>query len=307
MKCDCGKKPVIFRKYEGAHLCEQHFIDSIERKAKKTISKYFPIESGDRIVVAISGGKDSAVALSIVHGIVKDRRDVSIFAVSIDEGIEGYRDKSLESAKKMCESLGIEHRVYSYKEFLGKTLDKKIDELKMVDPKKVPSCTFCGVGRRWSMNKAAKDLKATKIVTGHNLDDEVQSIMMDYLRGDLAKLSRMDPKLEAKKGFVKRVKPLREIPEKEVALYAILKGFPVCFDECPYVSGLRFEVRDFLNKMEDEFPGTKFSIIKTFDRISESLKSVLISGELKPCEKCGEPTSGDICKTCELWGNGNLK
>lgn len=299
-KCFCGEKPVFFRKYEGAHLCKSHFIRSVEKRVKRTVSKHGWIQKGDKIAVAISGGKDSSAALYLVHSIVKNRPDIDLFAISIDEGIKGFRkEKCLKSATQLCKRLGVKHHVFSFKKELGKTLDKRLKQIKKSEIG-LASCTHCGVGRRWILNKKSRELGATKLVLGLNLDDEIQSMLMNYMRGDLPRLARMDPDLRPKKGFILRIKPLREIPEKESALYAILRSLPICLDDCPYRGGVRFDVRDMVNALEAKYPGMKMSILRTYDKVISFIKGFRQTKKFY-CKKCGEPGSGEICNTCELW------
>jgi uncharacterized protein (TIGR00269 family) len=307
-KCRCGKKPVFFRKYEGRFLCKNHFLDSVEKKVKKTIGSARMIKSGDKIAIAVSGGKDSSLVLYLMNKILKPRKDIEIFAISVDEGVAGYRPESLKLAKKLCKSMGVEHHVFSFKGVFGKTLDQKVNELKKGNPLLTEPCTYCGVGRRYILNHAARDLKATKLCTGHNLDDEVQAILMNYVRGDLFRAARMGPvtnwSIKKKKGvFIPRIKPLREVPERESALYVLLKDLGICWDECPYASGLRFDVREFINLMESKYSGVKFSILQTFDKMLPGIRQLTKreEGEILVCKKCGEPASKEICKTCELW------
>ena len=103
--------------------------------------------------------------------------------------------------------------------------------------------------------------------------------------------------------FIPRIKPLREIPEKESALYAVLKGFELDFRECPHISGIRFDVRDFISDMENKYPGIKYTILYTFDKVVPCIREIASrgEGEIVRCGKCGEPGSGEVCKACELW------
>lgn len=298
-RCQCGRKAVYFRRYEGVYYCKLCFCKAIEKKVKKTIGKYKLVEYGDRIAVGLSGGKDSSVVLYLLHKFFNKRKDLTLFALSIDEGIESYRPETLKKAKQLCKQLGIKHHTYFFKRDLGKTLDTKLQSKK-------DACTFCGVGRRYLLNKASRELKATKLCVGHNLDDESQSVLMNFMRGDLLRAGRMGvlTKEGVKEGgaFVPRIKPLRFIPEKEVALYAILKKLPYSDSECPNLGGMRPEVRDFLNEMEQKRPGTKFALLESYDKIVPKIREVVhYKGPLMTCKKCGEPSSHEICKTCELW------
>ncbi len=326
----CGKPAVINRKHEGRHLCETHFFRSFEKKAKATMSKFEMVGKDDIICVALSGGKDSCAALYFLHRVFAKRPDIRIFALTIDEGIKGYRDESIEMASRLCKKLGIGHHVVSFKDEFGKSLDDKIKDnqknvnsrmpaktnIKKQDPLQDTGrsfweggpCTYCGVARRFMMNKYSRKFGATKLATGHNLDDEVQSILMDYINGNLSRASRMGKTpVTTHKLFIPRIKPFREIPEKEVALYAELKDMGAQFAECPYVTGIRFITRDFINDLESNSSGTKFTILETFQKVLPHIKKVVEEevkggkGKLVKCEKCGEPSSMKLCKTCELW------
>jgi len=301
--CNCGKPAVINRKHEGRLLCEQHFIESVESKAKKTISQYYRLGRDEKIAVGLSGGKDSSSLLLLLTRVFKERSDTKIFALSIDEGIPGYRQESLGIAKKLCKKLGVQHHVVSFRHEFGAPLSEKIKN--MNKKQEGGPCTYCGVARRYLLNKKARELGATRLALGMNLDDEVQGILMDYLRGDLARLSRMGSKpLVKDQLFVPRIKPFREIPEREIGLYALLNGLEIQEHECPFLEGPRFMVRDFLNDMEVQSPGTKFALLRTYDKLLPALrKSVTLKKfEIRKCKRCGEPTSERaVCKTCELW------
>ena len=309
MKCKCGRRAVYWRKYEGTHLCKTCFTKSVEAKAKRTIRKHRMIQPGDRIAVAYSGGKDSSSVLYILHNIIKHRRDMELFAILIDEGSGEYRKKCLENAVRFCKKLGVKYHIFTFEQEFGKTMEKRMNEIGNSSIKE--PCTYCGVGRRSIINRAARTLGATKLALGHNLDDEVQAALMNYIRGDISRAARMsavtDYSLSKKHGhlFIPRIKPLREIPERETALFAYLQGFDIHEGKCQFAGGVRFDTKDFINRMEDKYPGVKFSILETFDRLNPFMRKLAETGEasLKKCSICGEPGAGEICKTCELWRN----
>jgi uncharacterized protein (TIGR00269 family) len=295
MKCQrCNKNAVIYQKYSNAHFCKLHFIEDVERKIKRDIRKFKMVQKGDRIAIALSGGKDSIVLLYVLHKIFLDRKDLELCAITIDEGIKGYREHTLENAVKLTDDLGIPHTIRSFREGFGVTLD----ELTM--RKELAACTLCGVLRKNLLNKTARKLGANKLAIGHNLDDESQTILMNYLRGDMDRLKRMLPNVK-QPGLVMRIKPLRSIPEKEVALYGFLNDMPVSMDECPYAGeALRNEIREMLNNYEIKHPGTKYSLLGGYETISESLRSP--DNQIAMCRICGEPGGDAVCKTCRLLG-----
>ncbi len=294
MKCQkCSKSAVIYQKYSNAHLCKAHFIEDVERKIKRDIRKFRMIERGDRIAVALSGGKDSTVLLYVLGKIFQNRRDIELLAITIDEGIRGYRENTLPHAVKLTDELGVQHTLTSFEEGFGIMLDD------LTRKKEHAACTLCGVLRKNLLNKVARELNADKLATGHNLDDEAQTILMNYLRGDVDRLKRMSGAVQP--GLIMRIKPLRSIPEKEAALYGFLNALPVSTDECPYAGeALRNEIREMLNNYDVKHPGTKYSLLKGFDAISEALPIAMT--QIVQCKTCGGPSSEALCKTCRLLG-----
>ena len=295
--CSKCKKPAItFIRYNGTHLCKDHFIDYFERRVKKDIKKQGKTEDESKIGVAVSGGKDSIVALNVINDIFSKRPNIDIYAITVDEGINGYRDESIKYAKKICKKLGIEHHLVSFKDTIGITLDDiytKKDEL--------GECSHCGVFRRLCLNSKAKNLGVSKLVTGHNLDDMSQSILMNFVNGDMQKLARLGPHKKIQPGLVPRMLPLRSIPEKEVALYAILKNIQYHDGECPYaIRALRGDFRDIIDNLEYRNPGTRYSILSSYDNIKDLLLEKYPPAKLNKCLECGEPTSQEFCKACLL-------
>ena len=302
----CKKREAIYvRAYSGVSLCKRCFEDSIISKVKATISKYNMFEYDDKIAIALSGGKDSTALLYILNEIERKFPKSTIVAVTVDEGISNYRDEALRIASKNCDLLGIEHEIISFKDLYGYTLDKIV--LKASKSPLTP-CAICGVLRRRALNIIARKVGASKIATAHNLDDEVQTMLINILHGDPFRIVRVRPVLDSiHKGFIRRVKPLCEIPEREIALFAYIKGIKFQDLPCPYAaSALRNDVRNILNRLEEKHPGIKFSIYRSMERIRSNLEKVLPQVELKRCTLCGEPCVGEICQTCEILRNLKL-
>lgn len=315
MKCKCGKRAVYFRRYEGTLLCRSCFIRSVESKVKRTIRKHSMVREGDTVAIAMSGGKDSSTAAYLISKVFGEWKDVRVIAISVNEGVRPYRTENLKKARAFARELGIEHHVFTFRDEFRRTTDQIAKMIEKSEQSIREVCTYCGVGRRYLMNKKARELGVTKLCMGHNLDDEVQAAMLNYIRGDLARAGRMEAvtswSTEKEKGglFVPRIKPLREIPERETALYAHLRGFDILEGHCPHAGGIRFEVRGFINSMELKHPGTKFNILETFDKLNPCIKKVVeeqharkgSGGKILRCRKCREPSSRELCKTCELW------
>ncbi len=280
--CKCGKEAVYLRIHEGAHYCPACLSKQVGRSFEKTVSKGKMIQQGDRIAVGVSGGKDSMVLLHLMHKFSK-KVPITIIAVTIDEGIEGYRDRSIEKVEEFVSRIGVEHRVFSFKENLGFEVD---------DLKNLKHCTYCGVFRRSLLNKAARETGADKIAIGHNLDDEAQSVLMNVMRGDSKRMKRA----ASDSKFVPRIKPMKNILEKEIVAYAIVNEIPYFDGECPNsFNNVRRDVQTILNGLESKYPGTKIQMTKFREKIKQTAQS-----EVNHCIKCGEPTSQQICKACEL-------
>jgi uncharacterized protein (TIGR00269 family) len=177
--------------------------------------------------------------------------------------------------------------VASFEQYFGVRIDRVNER----------PCTVCGILRRSLLNRLAKAVGASTLATGHNLDDEAQTVQMNYLRGDIDRLLRLDH--PAKEGLVRRVKPLKYVPEKEVALYAILKGIPINLDECRFSAGVfRAEVRDMLNDLELKHPGTKYALVGGLERILQL--TTRLPFELGQCARCNEPAVRTYCQSCEV-------
>jgi uncharacterized protein (TIGR00269 family) len=299
----CKRREAFFyRPYSGEKLCKKCFTESIEAKVKATIAKYGMFEFDDRIAVAVSGGKDSVSLLHILARIERDYPKASLIAVTVDEGIKGYRDEALKIAAENCKKLGIKHHIISFKELYGYRLDEIVKKLKEKGDSKLTPCAYCGVMRRKALNIAARKLEANKIATAHTLDDETQTILLNILHGDVLRIAREKPVTdETHPKLVQKVKPFCEIPEKETALYAYVKKIRFQSMPCPYASeALRNDIRTMLNRMEEKHAGIKFTIFKSIEKIRPALEKIAAREGLRECSECGEPTTDKICKTCQM-------
>ena len=300
MQCTkCGNPKVIIKKEQsGQLLCKDCFIESIEKKVIKTVKKEKLLDKGDKVLVALSGGKDSVTTLEILNSF-REMNIIDICAVTVDEGIDNYRQDGVDIAIRHAERLGIEHKVVSLKDEYGITLD----EIMQKENHK-GSCSYCGVFRRTIINKAARDMNATKIATGHNLDDEVQAIMMNYLEGNVDNMGKLGAKTESNaEEFTPKIKPLREIPEREIGLYVVAKELEVHFDSCPYaMQSFRGEVSEVINQLALKHPTIKYSTLRGYDKIKPLLKDEFKKDYSQGgrCKRCGEPSSNELCKACSF-------
>lgn len=299
----CRRKEAVFmRRYSGEKLCGRCFCKSIESKVRGTISKYEMFEPKDKIMVAVSGGKDSVTLLHILTKIEKAFPDAALSAVTVDEGIKGYRDEALKVAKKNCRKLGVEHVVTSFKEMYGYTLDEIVNLIRNKKKKGLTPCSYCGVLRRRALNTAAREAGVDKLATAHSLDDETQTMLLNIIHGDALRIARAKPVLTViHPKLVQRVKPVCEVPEKEIAFYAYLRRIEFQSIPCPHAqTALRNDIRTMLNRMEEKHAGTKFTVFRSVERIRPALEAMAEEAKLQNCRKCGEPTVGELCKPCQM-------
>jgi uncharacterized protein (TIGR00269 family) len=260
------------------------------------------LDFDDRLAVAVSGGKDSLSLLHILAKLRKYRPKTTLVAVTVDEGIKGYRDEALDIAVENCKNLDVPIHIVSFKELFGLTLDELLTKAREKGQTELTSCAYCGVLRRRAMNIGARQVNATKIATAHTLDDESQTVLMNILRGDTVRLTKEKPvTTQVHPMLVRKIKPFWEIPENESALYAYVKKIPFQDTPCPYASeALRNEIRAMLNRMEEKHAGTKFTVARTMDRLRPALEQITTKEEFKLCRECGEPSAQELCKTCEM-------
>ena len=261
--CDlCSEAAVFLDRVRGRHLCGHHLILDVEERVRSTLGEYRLILPGDRIAVALSGGKDSTALLHLLGKIAPSLQGITLSAITVDEGIAGYREATLRVARDMAAAMDLEHRVISFEELAGSTLDS------MVRRGEDHPCSLCGILRMKALRVAAEERGATAIATGHNLNDEAQTVVMNCLRGDLRGFTR-PPVMGPGGGGIRRIKPLFRIPEKEVALYGMLTGIFRELPECPYAgSALRTEARRILDRLEYLCPGTLARVVEGQEEVS---------------------------------------
>lgn len=296
MKCSrCKKDAIYFQRQSGQYYCGEHFNSYFIKKFMRGVREDNLIKKNERVCVAVSGGKDS-LTLAYLLKKLQARYPFEMEAVIVDEGISGYRHHTLEAAKSQLEELGVAYHIESFKDNFGKTLDS------FVENNKENACSTCGVLRRYVLNKKARELSCTKLATGHNLDDEGQSVIMNLMRGDVIRFSRGQnyyKKISDK--FVERIKPLRYFLEKEIVIFALNNKLTFDSSECPYaVYAMRGEVGKFLDRMEEARPTTKYSLLSGYDKILPALNECFIPESIGVCEICGEPTMDGTCMRCKI-------
>lgn len=277
---------------------KKQFIKNIENNIKNTIKKYKLINKKEKVIAAVSGGKDST---TLLYNLKKFGYNVE--AITVDLVIGNYSKQNLKNITGFCKDNNIKLHTISLRKELGFSLCYARSLLK-TKGFKINSCSLCGVIRRYLLNKKARQLKAKKIATGHNLDDEAQVILMNFLRATphlSARLGLITGIIKDKK-FVPRIKPLYFLSEKDIEQYSKLMNFPVIYGRCPCsVTAYRNTIRNLLNEYEKKFPDIKKNIINYFLKIQNKLKKYYITSE-KPnyCKKCGEISVGKLCNVCNI-------
>jgi uncharacterized protein (TIGR00269 family) len=327
MECDkCGTDAIHHAAYSGVHLCGHHLRESVEKRVKRRIREDGLLDPDatpddpDRWVIGLSGGKDSVALTQILDDVLGRDPRVEMLALTIHEGIEGYRDASVDACVELADDLSMRHELVSYEE----EFDVRMDDVVEDDPEDMAACAYCGVFRRDLLENYATEFDADKLLTGHNLDDEAQTAMMNFLEGDVrqvakhfdASLGPFDERAETD-AFVPRAKPLRDVPEKEIALYCHIRDLPTHMAECPHAEeAYRGEIRSTIHELEANHPGARHSIMAGYEELSALAADAYRGGGevddesadgddagaagLGECERCGSQTSRDVCRKCRL-------
>lgn len=285
----CDEKTIYYREYSGEGFCGKHFTKNIEKKVYKEIKKY--IHNDMNVGIGVSGGKDSLVLSHILKKIITKYHGTEMMAIIVNEGIENYRNDGVDIAKKTLEKIGINYSVTNFQDTFQVTTDNWVIDANSSNT----ACTFCGVLRRRALELEVKKHNLDILLTGHNADDLAQTILMNVILGNHKSLLS----LHKLPGMVQREKPLKNILEREIILYAYLNDIDYHSQPCPNtVNTLRNDVRNFLALTERKRAGIIYSIMSMGEKLSEinsDIKSVV-----NICEKCGYPSSNKICRSCSL-------
>lgn len=299
MKCfTCkDKKPSIKRPKTGKPICIECFFECFENEIDYTIKTNNLFKAGERVAVGASGGKDSTVMAYVLNLLNKKYNyGLNLFLLSVDEGITGYRDDSLETVKKNRDDYQLPLEIVSYKDLYGWTMDEIVKLIGLTN-----NCTFCGVFRRQALDRGAQLVKADKIVTGHNADDIAETVLMNLLRGDYHRLTKSVDIYTGKDGPLPRVKPFKYTYEKEIVMYAYHKKLVYFSTECIYSpNAYRGHVRELIKELEAQRPAAIIDIIHSAERFEIEKTSNAKQQVKGKCELCGFISSNKICKSCSL-------
>lgn len=291
MKCRrCQAQAVIKIERHHTAFCKGCFTDHVHRQVARAVSEDRMFDPGDRILVAVSGGKDSLALWEILL-----RLGHAADGLHIDLGIGGYSIASREKTVRFSEMRGARLIVRDLRESLGAGLPEVAEETHR------PACSACGVIKRYSYNQIAREEGYAVLATGHNLDDEAARLLGNVLHWQEEYLRKQSPVLPAEHAMlVRKIKPLYRLCERELAAYAFLNGIDYIVEECPNAKGAKTLLyKDALNRLEEAAPGTKqnfyFSFLKRPSPPSPTEQTEMIS-----CQQCGQPTNGSLCGYCRL-------
>tara|TARA_B100000315_G_C14585527_1_gene592775 strand:+ start:1119 stop:2015 length:897 start_codon:yes stop_codon:yes gene_type:complete len=279
---------------------DQSFIDKFENNVINTIKQYSLFTKQEKNLVAVSGGKDSTALLYLLN-----KLQYNIEAITVDAKIGCYSEENLKNIKSFCKKLDVKLHIVSFRDTFGGSLCYLQDVLKEKNVH-LRSCNTCGVLRRYLLNVNAKKLNASKLVLGHNMDDEVQSILMNYMKNHLEKSARMGALVGSPKNdfFVMRAKPFYLTEEKHIVMYSKMLKFPVHYGTCPCAEeGYRFNVKSLLHKYESSNQNYLKNFILTFLKQLPLLqKRFSKPSSVRFCQECQEPSSHNLCRTCQIVG-----
>ncbi|KAJ2952515.1 hypothetical protein O0L34_g6832 [Tuta absoluta] len=291
----CGKNAVLKRPKTGDALCKECFYWAFETEIHFTITKGKLFKRGDSVAIGASGGKDSTV-LAYVLKTLNERYDydLNLMLLSIDEGITGYRDDSLETVKQNRDDYEMPLKILSYKDLYGWTMDEIVAQIGRKN-----NCTFCGVFRRQALDRGAALLGVKCIATGHNADDIAETVIMNVLRGDIARLKRCTAISTGSEGTIPRVKPLKYTYEKEIVMYAHYKKLVYFSTECVFApNAYRGHARALLKDMEKIKPSCIMDIIYSGETMAVKEEVSLPTQGI--CTRCNFVSSQPVCKACVL-------
>lgn len=296
-QCDiCAQKRAALRRPKThQQVCRECFYFVFEEEIHKVIIDNHLFRPGERVAIGASGGKDSTVLAHVLTELnQRHNYGLDLFLLSIDEGITGYRDDSLETVKRNEIQYGVPLKVVSYKSLYGWTMDEIVKEIGLKN-----NCTFCGVFRRQALDRGAAMVQADKIATGHNADDIAETVLLNILRGDIARLSRCTLITTGEDGSIPRCKPFKYTYEKEIVMYAYFKKLDYFSTECIYSpNAYRGFARDFIKDLEQIRPRAILDIIRSGENFSVSSSAKM--PEQGICERCGYISSQKWCKACVL-------
>jgi uncharacterized protein (TIGR00269 family) len=279
---------VIEIRRNNAAYCKTCFVRVFREQVKRAIARQDMFEAGDRILVAVSGGKDSLALWDVLLDLGHDAT-----GLYLGLGIGSYSDRSREVVR----GFAAERRAALVEVDLERDYGFDVPTAGAKGARS--TCAVCGLSKRYVFNRAALEGGFDVIATGHNLDDEAATLLGNTLRWQTEYIARQAPVLPAKDGLVKKVKPLHRLSELETAAFAFLRGIDYVVEECPLVAGnTQLRYKEAMNAIEAGSPGTKAQFFLGYLERGMPLFATTDDAELRPCERCGQPTTGRFCAFC---------
>jgi uncharacterized protein (TIGR00269 family) len=304
MKCrKCGQKAAVNMRHHKLALCKEHYLEWIPEQAERAIKKYQMCTRYEKILVAVSGGKDSLALWDILWRLGY-QADGLYIALGIDEGI-GYSSESQRLAEKFAAERGLKLHIVDMERDYGYSIPVLAESTHRGKGK---PCSVCGLAKRHEMNRLARDLGYDVLATGHNLDDEAAVLFSNALSWSGEHLIRQSPVLPESDGLARKIKPLCRFYEREMAAYSLLRGIEYIYEECPFAEGsTTIFYKNLLNQLEDSQPGVKLAYyVKFLDAKARGLFAITpeqAREALHTCPSCGQPTSAPgnctFCRTLE--------
>jgi tRNA-5-methyluridine54 2-sulfurtransferase len=294
MKCRRCKAPALIdvRRHNAA-FCAACFVRHCQEQVRRAIEGFDMIQPGERVLMAVSGGKDSLGAWEILVDLGYETD-----GLYLGLGIGDYSDSSGRYTREFAAARGLKLLEVDIPAEHGFTIETAAATVRR------PPCGACGLSKRHLFNQAALDGGYDVVATGHNLDDEAAVLFGNVLRWDAEYLGRQYPVLPAAPGFVRKVKPLVRLSEREMAAYCVIRNIDYIVEECPMAEGNRhLAYKEALNTLEQRSPGAKANFLFSFlerahERFAGDAETERL--ELTPCTVCGSPTPGEVCAFCRM-------
>ncbi len=286
----CRQRAAVDIPRHHAAFCREHFLEYFEGQVRRAIGEWGMLSPGERVLVAVSGGKDSLALWDVLL-----RLGYEAHGLYLDLGIGEYSQLSGEKCRQFAQERGAILHVVRVVEEFGATIPA------LSRAARRPVCAVCGTTKRYTFNRTARELGYQVLATGHNLDDEAAALLGNVLHWGLDYLARQAPVLPAREGLVKRIKPLYRLGERETAAYAFLRGIDYVVDQCPNAVGAKeLLYKEALNLIERQSPGTKQAFLFGFLERGKEFFKAYKPPPLRPCQRCGEPTTAPVCVQCRL-------
>jgi uncharacterized protein (TIGR00269 family) len=285
----CRAPAVIELRRHNASFCQPCFERYFQEQVRRAVKEVAMFGPEDRILVAVSGGKDSLALWDVLLDL-----GYRASGMYLGLGIGEYSDRSGQAVRRFADDRSAQLIEVDLRREFGydvPTAGRRGSR---------STCSVCGLSKRYAFNRVALDHGFDVVATGHNLDDEAATLLGNTLRWQTEYIARQFPVLPAREGMVRKVKPLHRLSELETAAYAFLRGIDYVVEECPLVGGnTQLKYKDAMNHLERASPGTKASFYLGYlDRGAPLFREGAAHPELMPCERCGQPTTGRYCAFC---------